>query len=59
MSQNVYAPDSGLGEVEVRIGTLLGAARGNGNMLDSMSAPAQDAVKMAVADAKNCFQSAW
>lgn len=52
MSQNVYAPDSGLGEVEVRIGTLLGAARGNGNMLDSMSAPAQDAVKMAVADAK-------
>lgn len=51
MSKNVYAPDSGLAEVEARIGTLVGAARSNGNMLDSMSAPAQDVVKDAVANA--------
>jgi hypothetical protein len=51
MSKNVYAPDSGLGEVEAKIGTLVGAARSNGNMLDSMSAPAQDVVKNAVANA--------
>lgn len=51
MPINTYAPDSGLGEVEAKVGTLVGAARGNGNMLDSMSGSAQDVVKNAVADA--------
>jgi hypothetical protein len=53
MPTNTYAPDSGLGEVAAKVGTLVGAARGNGNMLDSMSSSAQDVVKLAVADAKN------
>lgn len=51
MPTNTYAPDSGLGEVAAKVGTLVGAARGNGNMLDSMSASAQDVVKDAVANA--------
>ncbi|WP_219097727.1 hypothetical protein [Pseudomonas sp. UMAB-40] len=53
MPTNTYAPDSGLGEVAAKVGSLVGAARGNGNMLDSLSATAQDVVKNAVADAKN------
>lgn len=51
MPKNIYAPDSGLGEVAAKVGTLVSAARGNGNMLDSMSASAQDVVKDAVANA--------
>jgi hypothetical protein len=51
MPTNTYAPDSGLGEVAAKVGTLVGAARGNGNMLDSLSAGAQDVVKNAVANA--------
>ena len=51
MPKNTYAPDSGLGEVAAKVGTLVSAARGNGNMLDSMSAAAQDVVKNAVANA--------
>lgn len=52
MPTNTYAPDSGLGEVAAKVGALVGAARGgNGNMLDSLSAPAVDAVKQAVANA--------
>lgn len=53
MPTNIYAPDSGLGEVAAKVGTLVGAARGTGNMLDSLSATAQDVVKNAVSDAKN------
>ena len=53
MPTNIYAPGSGLGEVAAKVGALVGAARGNDNMLDSLSAPAMDAVKLAVADAKN------
>lgn len=51
MPKNIYAPDSGLGEVAAKVGALASAARGNGNMLDSMSASAQDVVKNAVANA--------
>lgn len=52
MPTNTYAPDSGLGEVAAKVGALVGAARGNtGAMLDSLSAPAKDAVKEAVANA--------
>lgn len=52
MPTNTYAPDSGLGEVAAKVGALVGAARGsNGAMLDSLSAPALDAVKQAVANA--------
>ena len=51
MPKNTYAPDSGLGEVAAKVSTLVSAARGNGNMLDSMSAAAQDVVKNAVANA--------
>lgn len=48
---NVYAPDSGLHQVEERVGSLVAAARGNGNMLDSLSPQSIDVVKNAVADA--------
>ena len=53
MPTNIYAPESGLGEVEAKVGALVGASRSNGNMLDSLSAPAMDSVKNAVAQAKD------
>lgn len=48
MTKHVYAPSSRLDEVENKVYALAGAARGNGNMLDSASAQTLDVVKEAV-----------
>jgi hypothetical protein len=48
---NLYAPDSGLYEVEERVGSMVAAARNNGAMLDSLSPASQDVVKNVVSDA--------
>ena len=54
MSKHVYAPNSGLYEVEKRVESLVGAAKGKGGvMLDSASADSIDAVKQSIADSKN------
>ncbi|WP_438281430.1 hypothetical protein [Pseudomonas alabamensis] len=51
MPRHVYAPGRGLEETEARIDVLTGAAREDGNMLDSISGSTVSTIKEAVADA--------
>jgi hypothetical protein len=53
MPRHIYAPDRGLEETEAKVDALVGAARENGNMLDSTNGAMVSAVKNAVADATN------
>jgi hypothetical protein len=51
MPRHIYAPGRGLEETEARIDSLVGAAREDGNMLDSISGSAVSTIKEAVANA--------
>lgn len=51
MARHIYAPGRGLEDTEAKIDALVGAARENGNMLDSTNAAAVSVIKESVADA--------
>ncbi|BAW27449.1 hypothetical protein [Pseudomonas putida] len=51
MARHIYAPGRGLEDTEAKIDALVGAAREDGNMLDSTSGAAVSVIKESVADA--------
>ncbi len=51
MPRHIYAPGRGLEDTEAKIDALVGAAREDGNMLDSTSGAAVSVIKESVADA--------
>jgi hypothetical protein len=51
MPRHIYAPGRGLEDTEAKIDSLVGAAREDGNMLDSTSGAAVSVIKNAVLDA--------
>jgi len=51
MPRHIYAPGRGLEDTESKIDALVGAAREDGNMLDSTNAAAVSVIKESVADA--------
>lgn len=51
MPRHIYAPGRGLEDTEAKVDSLVGAAREDGNMLDSTSGAAVSVIKNAVADA--------
>lgn len=51
MPRHIYAPGRGLEDTEAKIDSLVGAAREDGNMLDSTSGAAVSVIKNAVSDA--------
>lgn len=51
MSRRIYAPGQGLEDTEAKVDALVGAAREDGNMLDSTSGAAVTVIKNSVAEA--------